>query len=121
MWPEIVRFVAADVATDPLEPLFEGADAVVHLAWLFQPTHRPLATWRANALGSARVFDAVAAAWADALVYASSVGTYTRLVPAARSTSRGRRTACRRRPTVAIWRMSSGCSTPSRPAIPVCG
>jgi UDP-glucose 4-epimerase len=75
--PAPVRFVAADVATDPLESLFAGADAVVHLAWLFQPTHRPLATWEANAVGSTRVFDAVAAAGVGALVYSSSVGAYS--------------------------------------------
>ncbi|MFP5371058.1 MAG: NAD-dependent epimerase/dehydratase family protein, partial [Actinomycetes bacterium] len=54
-----------------------GADAVVHLAWLFQPTHSPMVTWRSNAEGSTRLFDAVAAAGVPALVYASSVGAYS--------------------------------------------
>jgi UDP-glucose 4-epimerase len=71
------RFVAADIARDDLEPLFLGADAVVHLAWLFQPTHRPMVTWRANAVGSSRVFEAAAAAGARTLVHASSVGAYS--------------------------------------------
>jgi UDP-glucose 4-epimerase len=71
------RFVAADVASDDLTPHFAGADAVVHLAWLFQPTHRPEVTWQANALGSLRVFDAVAAAGVPALVHASSIGVYS--------------------------------------------
>jgi UDP-glucose 4-epimerase len=75
--PARVRYVAADVATDALEPVFAGADVVVHLAWLFQPTHRPLVTWDANAVGSTRVFDAVAAAGVRALVYSSSVGAYS--------------------------------------------
>ncbi|WP_369028531.1 NAD-dependent epimerase/dehydratase family protein, partial [Nocardia farcinica] len=57
--------------------LFRGADVVVHLAWLFQPTHRPLDTWRANVGGTARVLEAVAAARVPALVYASSVGAYS--------------------------------------------
>jgi nucleoside-diphosphate-sugar epimerase len=77
LWPGDVEFVAADVASDPLEPLFAGADVVVHLAWLFQPTHDPAETWRNNAVGSGRVFDAAAAAGAGALVYASSVGAYS--------------------------------------------
>jgi UDP-glucose 4-epimerase len=75
--PPRTRFVAADVARDDLVVHLRGADVVVHLAWLFQPTHRPDVTWEANAVGSARVFDAVAAAEVPALVYASSVGAYS--------------------------------------------
>lgn len=71
------RWVAKDVAQDDLVEVFRGADAVVHLAWLFQPTHDPMTTWRANVLGSLRVFDAVAEAGVPALVYASSVGAYS--------------------------------------------
>jgi UDP-glucose 4-epimerase len=70
-------FRAADVQTADLISHFQGADAVVHLAWLFQPSHRPLVTWRANVLGSIRVFDAAAAARVPTLVYASSVGAYS--------------------------------------------
>jgi nucleoside-diphosphate-sugar epimerase len=50
---------------------------VVHLAWLFQPTHRPLVTWRANVLGTLRLVRAVVAARVPALVHASSVGAYS--------------------------------------------
>ncbi|MBB4981594.1 MULTISPECIES: NAD-dependent epimerase/dehydratase family protein [Streptomyces] len=53
------------------------ADAVVHLAWRFGPTHDPVETWRTNVLGSVRVFDAVAAARVPVLVHASSVGAYS--------------------------------------------
>jgi UDP-glucose 4-epimerase len=67
----------ADVAHDGLAGLFEGADAVIHLAWLIQPTHSPLTTWRTNVIGSRRVFQAVAEAGVPALVYASSVGAYS--------------------------------------------
>ncbi|MEU8398215.1 NAD-dependent epimerase/dehydratase family protein [Nonomuraea sp. NPDC048892] len=67
----------ADVATDDLTRIFDGADAVVHLAWLFQPTRHPEVTWRANVLGSMRVFRAVAEAGVPALVHASSVGAYS--------------------------------------------
>jgi nucleoside-diphosphate-sugar epimerase len=54
-----------------------GADAVVHLAWFFQPTHQPNVTWRNNVVGSQRVFDATARCGVPALVYASSVGAYS--------------------------------------------
>jgi nucleoside-diphosphate-sugar epimerase len=67
----------ADVATSDLVPLFRGADAVVHLAWLIQPSHREDVMRRTNVLGSMRVFDAAAAAGVRALVYASSVGAYS--------------------------------------------
>lgn len=72
------EFKAADVARDDLVPLLTGADVVVHLAWLFQPTHRPTVTWEANVVGSERVFAAAAAAGPGALIYASSVGAYSR-------------------------------------------
>jgi UDP-glucose 4-epimerase len=75
--PAKVEWATADVAEADLVPLFRGADAVVHLAWLFQPTHRPRVTWRTNVDGSIRVFDAVLAAGVPALVYASSVGAYS--------------------------------------------
>jgi nucleoside-diphosphate-sugar epimerase len=71
------EWATADVAHDDLVPLLDGADVVVHLAWLFQPTHDLVATWRANVLGSLRVLDAVAAAAVPAVVYASSVGAYS--------------------------------------------
>ena len=67
----------ADVARDDLVPHFRDADVVVHLAWLFQPTHDPVVTWRNNVLGSIRVFEAVTTAGVPALVYASSVGAYS--------------------------------------------
>ncbi|MGW2181627.1 NAD-dependent epimerase/dehydratase family protein [Streptomyces sp. NPDC001732] len=60
-----------------LEAHLANADAVVHLAWRFQPTHDPVITWRSNVLGSMRVFDAVAKAGVPALVHASSVGAYS--------------------------------------------
>ncbi|MDN3293289.1 NAD-dependent epimerase/dehydratase family protein [Streptomyces ficellus] len=56
---------------------FEGADAVIHLAWAFQPTHNPAATWRTNVHGSLQVFRDVAAAGVPVLVHASSVGAYS--------------------------------------------
>jgi nucleoside-diphosphate-sugar epimerase len=71
------RFVAADVARDDLVPLFRGADAVVHLAWLIQPSRDRATTRAVNFEGSRRVFDAAVAADVPALVYASSIGAYS--------------------------------------------
>ncbi|GAA2877701.1 SDR family oxidoreductase [Streptosporangium fragile] len=67
----------ADVVTSDLSPHFAGADAVIHLAWLFQPTRDPVTTWRANVIGSVRVFEAAARAGVPTLVYSSSVGAYS--------------------------------------------
>ncbi|RDD87811.1 SDR family oxidoreductase [Streptomyces parvulus] len=77
--PERTEWAAVDLASDraDLDAHFAGADAVVHLAWAFQPTHDPATTWRTNVLGSIRVFEAVAAAGVPALVHASSVGAYS--------------------------------------------
>jgi nucleoside-diphosphate-sugar epimerase len=72
-----VEWAAADISHDELEPHFTGADCVVHLAWLIQPSHDRMTTWRTNVHGSRRVFDGVAAAGVPALVYASSVGAYS--------------------------------------------
>ncbi|MDP9069582.1 MAG: NAD-dependent epimerase/dehydratase family protein [Actinomycetota bacterium] len=71
------RWVSADITKDDLGPLVRGADCVVHLAWLIQPS-RDLATLHAtNVTGSRRVFEAVVAEKVPSLVYASSVGAYS--------------------------------------------
>src|SRR5215211_2505651 len=71
------RWAAADVASDPLEPHFKDADAVIHLAWAIQPSRDQPTLRSINVEGSARVFEAVAAADVPVLVYASSVGAYS--------------------------------------------
>lgn len=75
--PAKARMVAADIAEDDLTPHLRGADALVHLAWMFQPTHRPEVTWQNNAVGSARLFDAAARSGVGTIVHASSVGAYS--------------------------------------------
>ncbi|MFC4534665.1 NAD-dependent epimerase/dehydratase family protein [Sphaerisporangium dianthi] len=75
--PGKTRWHSADVTTSDLTGIFAGADAVVNLAWLFQPTREPVTTWRANVLGGMRVFRAVAEAGVSILVHASSVGAYS--------------------------------------------
>ena len=72
-----VEWGRADIAYSDLVPLFRGADAVVHLAWLIQPSRDLELVRRVNVDGSARVFRAVAEAGVPALVYASSVGAYS--------------------------------------------
>jgi UDP-glucose 4-epimerase len=67
----------ADISRSELVPLLRGADVVVHLAWLIQPGRDPATLRATNVEGSARVFDAVAAAGVPALLYASSVGAYS--------------------------------------------
>jgi UDP-glucose 4-epimerase len=71
------EWATADITSDALEPLFRGADAVVHLAWLIQPARRLEVTRAVNVDGSARVFDAAGRAGVRSLVYASSVGAYS--------------------------------------------
>jgi UDP-glucose 4-epimerase len=67
---------AADIASSPLRPLFDDADAVIHLAWLIQPGRDKRQLYEVNVEGSARVFRAAAAAGVRTLVYASSIGAY---------------------------------------------
>lgn len=57
--------------------LLRGADAVVHLARLFQPTRDPATTWRANVEGTAHLLQATAAAGVRTFVQASSAGAYS--------------------------------------------
>jgi UDP-glucose 4-epimerase len=74
---ESVSWVSADVRYDDLGPLVTDADVVVHLAWMFQPTHQPEITWSANVEGTSRLIDAVRAAGVPALVVSSSVAAYS--------------------------------------------
>ncbi|MFL5885434.1 MAG: NAD-dependent epimerase/dehydratase family protein [Thermoleophilaceae bacterium] len=76
-WPK-TEWRHADIASDDLVPHFRGADVVVHLAWLIQPSRDEAKLHAVNVEGSRRVFDAVAHADVPALVYASSVGAYSR-------------------------------------------
>jgi UDP-glucose 4-epimerase len=71
------RFVSANVARDDLAHHFAGADVVIHLAWLIQPSRDRDTTYAVNVDGSRRVFEAAAAARVSTLVHASSVGAYS--------------------------------------------
>jgi UDP-glucose 4-epimerase len=71
------RWMTADIARDDLRPHFAGADAVINLAWLIQPSRDAAELERVNVGGSRRVFEAVADAGVPALVHASSIGVYS--------------------------------------------
>ncbi|EST36945.1 hypothetical protein N566_15675 [Streptomycetaceae bacterium MP113-05] len=79
--PPKTRWLSCDITREDAEPqladVFRSVDVVVHLAWLFQPTHRPALTWRTNVLGAMRVFRAAAEVGVSGLVHASSVGAYS--------------------------------------------
>jgi len=72
------RWAEADVTRDDLVERFRGAACVIHLAWLIQPSRVTEVTTKTNVDGSRRVFAAVAEAKVPALVYASSVGAYSK-------------------------------------------
>jgi UDP-glucose 4-epimerase len=70
-----VRWVDADVATDPLDVL-AGADVVVHLAWQIQPIRDERQLRLVNVGGTTRVVETAALLGVGRVVVASSVGTY---------------------------------------------
>ena len=71
-----VTWLERDLSHDDLSDVVD-ADAVVHLAWRFQPTRDPEVTWQTNAVGTHRLLDAVTAAGTSAVVCASSIAAYS--------------------------------------------
>lgn len=74
---ERVRFHPADISRDDLTATLRGVDAVIHLAWLIQPSHVEAVTRATNVDGTERLLRAIAEAGVRTLVYASSVGAYS--------------------------------------------
>jgi nucleoside-diphosphate-sugar epimerase len=76
-----VEWATLDLSRDdgagPLREACSGADAVVHLAWGFQPTHRVDRLAELGIGGTRRVIEAVTAAGVPHLVHMSSVGAYS--------------------------------------------
>jgi nucleoside-diphosphate-sugar epimerase len=64
-------------SADVLRRTFAGADAVVHLAWGFQPSHDIAYLEALGVGGTRRVLDAAVAAGVPHLVHMSSVGAYS--------------------------------------------
>jgi len=75
--PPKVEWSEVDLAADELEPALGGTDAVVHLAWAFQPSHHPDVTWKVNVGGTTRLLEAVVRTHVPVVVVASSVGAYS--------------------------------------------
>lgn len=78
--PDQVAWVSADLSDQACLPAlkgaFAGADAVVHLAWGFQPAHNEAQLEELGVGGTRRVLEAVATAGVPHLVHMSSVGAY---------------------------------------------
>ena len=72
-----VEWAAVDVVSSDLIGLLRGADAVVLLAWIIQPSRDLNKQWMINVEGSMRVARAAMEAGVPALVYSSSVGAYS--------------------------------------------
>ncbi len=76
-----VEWVSADLTSDvclpTLESAFRGADAVVHLAWGFQPSHDLRYLEELGVGGTRRVLAAVTATGVPHLVHMSSIGAYS--------------------------------------------
>src|SRR5436305_10937642 len=70
-------FEPADVTHSDLVPIFRGADAIIHLAWLIQPGRDEALTRLVNVTGSERVFAAAVEAGVSSVLYASSIGAYS--------------------------------------------
>jgi UDP-glucose 4-epimerase len=76
-----VTWVEVDLASDDAEAAlttaFHGADAIVHTAWLIQPSHDRELMRRTNQRGTRAVAAAAAAAQVPQLVHLSSIGAYS--------------------------------------------
>ena len=72
-----VEWAQADVTRDDLAPHFQGADAVVSLHWLIQPSRDLNKLWMVNVEGNSRLMRAVKEAGVPALLYSSSIGVYS--------------------------------------------
>jgi UDP-glucose 4-epimerase len=72
-----VRWHAAAVERDDLRTAFHGADAVVHLVWIIQPSRDPERQRVVNVEGTERVLAAAADSGVGAVIHASSVGAYS--------------------------------------------
>jgi UDP-glucose 4-epimerase len=69
--------ISQESSAESLSSLFRSADAVVHCAWLLQPSRDHLLLERTNIGGSRRVFQVAKAESVAHVVYMSSVGAYS--------------------------------------------
>lgn len=102
-------------AAEHLAPLMRTVDAVVHLAWGFQPTRDESYLRRTGVGGTAAVLEAARHAGVDHLVHMSSVGAYSPAGTAPRSPRITPTKACPPRSTAATRPPQKLSSTPPRP------
>lgn len=69
--------IGESAAAESLAAALNGFDAVIHLAWLIQPSHQPERMRRTNVTGTRNVLAATVRAGVPAFVYASSLGAYS--------------------------------------------
>ena len=74
--PAKLDFFRVDVASADLKPLLEGADALVHLAFVFAPAHDPELLGRVNVEATRRLLDAAGSVGVRHVVYTSSAMVY---------------------------------------------
>lgn len=79
--PEGVTWRQAHIGYDDLRPVVAGADVVIHLAWLLQPSHNEPEQWRTNVIGTRRLLKAIAEEGVATVLYASSIGAYSPAPP----------------------------------------
>lgn len=75
-----VRWSTVDLSRDDTSALTEacrGADAIVHLVWGFQPSHREDYLMELGVEGTRRVIEAATSAGVRHLVHMSSIGAYS--------------------------------------------
>jgi nucleoside-diphosphate-sugar epimerase len=76
-----VEWVSVDLTDESCVPTLhralEGVDAVVHLAWGFQPSHDQAYLEELALAGTRRVVDAVTSQGVAHLVHMSSIGAYS--------------------------------------------
>lgn len=72
-----VEWAEVDATTSDLAGHFRGADAVVSLFWLIQPSRDLNKLWMVNVEANSRLMRAVEEAEVPALLYASSIGVYS--------------------------------------------
>jgi UDP-glucose 4-epimerase len=75
--PPKTRWDIVDIATADLDAPFRDVDAVIHLAWLIQPSRDPRAMWATNVVGTRRVLEAVTRVGVRRLITVSSIGAYS--------------------------------------------
>lgn len=80
-YADAAEWVGADLASDDAVPLLRqamtGADAVVHLVWGFQPSHRPDHLRNVGVGGTRRMLRAALEAAVPHVVHQSSLGVYS--------------------------------------------